>query len=452
MSPAYDVVVVGGGSAGFGAALAAARAGAHTALLERETMLGGNSTLAGVCCWEPECDGSGAPRQLYERMRRLPNACGIYRYLKHRYFLQGDDAAFPGCELGLDSSMSYSDTEALDWTVPPDVRNPVGGVIFEPAAWDQCARDMLRESGRCEVGDGREVVAVEHGDRAITALRTRAGEEFCARYFVDCCGVLARLAGCELLQGEDSRAAFGEPDAPEEATGRLNGATRMFRVTPVASPAVEALPGDIPARCWWAEQFPAMVAAHFPNGDLNCNMLPTMSGAELQALSPAVALAESERRVRCYWHHVQDAWPQLRGYRLLHLYSAMGVRESYRVRCRYMLREQDLLSPPGYPDVIAIAGHGLDRHGARHASGRISGPYGVPYRCLQPLAFDNMLVAGRVAGFSSLAASSCRLSRKMMQLGTAAGTAAALAMRFGVSPAALPLAVLREEIKRQGGR
>jgi len=122
------------------------------------------------------------------------------------------------------------------------------------------------------------------------------------------------------------------------------------------------------------------------------------------------------------------------------------------VRCRYMLREQDLLSPPGYPDVIAIAGHGLDRHGARHASGRISGPYGVPYRCLQPLAFDNMLVAGRVSGFSSLAASSCRLSRKMMQLGTAAGTAAALAMRFGVSPAALPAEFLRDESKRQGGR
>jgi hypothetical protein len=180
-------------------------------------------------------------------------------------------------------------------------------------------------------------------------------------------------------------------------------------------------------------------------------MLPTMSGAELHALSPSAALAESERRVRCYWHHVQSAWPQLRGYRLLHLYPAIGVRESFRVRCRYMLREQDLLSPPGHPDVIAIAGHSLDRHGARHASSEVSGPYGIPYRCLQPLGFDNMFVAGRVAGFSSLAASSCRLSRKMMQLGTAAGAAAALAIRLDVSPAALPIAALREEIKRQGG-
>ncbi|HOR98565.1 MAG TPA: FAD-dependent oxidoreductase, partial [Kiritimatiellia bacterium] len=52
--------------------------------------------------------------------------------------------------------------------------------------------------------------------------------------------------------------------------------------------------------------------------------------------------------------------------------------------------------------------------------------YGIPYRCLLPLKTTNVLIAGRAASFSAIAASSCRLSRTMMQLGQAAGTAAHL--------------------------
>jgi hypothetical protein len=60
-------------------------------------------------------------------------------------------------------------------------------------------------------------------------------------------------------------------------------------------------------------------------------------------------------------------------------------------------------------------------------------PYGVPFRCLLPVEFDNLAVACRGASFSSVAASSCRLSRTMMQLGQAAGTAAALAQQEHLS-------------------
>jgi hypothetical protein len=60
-------------------------------------------------------------------------------------------------------------------------------------------------------------------------------------------------------------------------------------------------------------------------------------------------------------------------------------------------------------------------------------PYGIPYRSLVPEGIDNLLVACRGGGFSSMAASSCRLSRSMMQLGQAAGEAAALATQRGVA-------------------
>ena len=76
-------------------------------------------------------------------------------------------------------------------------------------------------------------------------------------------------------------------------------------------------------------------------------------------------------------------------------------------------------------------------------------PYGIPYRCLIPKGRRNLLVACRAASFSSLAASSCRLSRTMLQLGQAAGTAVALAKRQKVDLPDVPVETLREALRVQ---
>ena len=103
-----------------------------------------------------------------------------------------------------------------------------------------------------------------------------------------------------------------------------------------------------------------------------------------------------------------------------------------------------------HPDIICIADHSMDTHGGHtKASGEVPGPYGVPYRCLVPKGRLNLLVACRAAGFSSIAASSCRLSRTMMQLGQAAGTAAALAKELGVDLPDVPPDRLRAALRAQ---
>lgn len=71
----------------------------------------------------------------------------------------------------------------------------------------------------------------------------------------------------------------------------------------------------------------------------------------------------------------------------------------------------------------------------------------MPYRCLIPKGFTNLLVACRGASFSSIGASSCRLSRTMMTLGEAAGTAVALARGLGVSPPDVPPESLRDALR-----
>jgi hypothetical protein len=105
---------------------------------------------------------------------------------------------------------------------------------------------------------------------------------------------------------------------------------------------------------------------------------------------------------------------------------------------RHVLTEHDLdagLTGQTHDDIITIADHCKDTHGAdvHHRDRNLKQPYGVPFRSLLPREIDNLAVACRGASLSSIAASSCRLSRTMMQLGQAAGTGVALAKTSGVS-------------------
>jgi glycine/D-amino acid oxidase-like deaminating enzyme len=68
--PTYDLAVIGGGSAGFGAALAAARRGLKVVVVERGDALGGTATRGGVNCWEMGVGGTGIPFDLYRRLKR----------------------------------------------------------------------------------------------------------------------------------------------------------------------------------------------------------------------------------------------------------------------------------------------------------------------------------------------------------------------------------------------
>ena len=74
----YDLIVVGAGSGGIGAALAAGRAGLDTLLLERADRIGGTAVRAGVSVWEMGVGGTGIPFDIYRRLKRMPNAVGIY--------------------------------------------------------------------------------------------------------------------------------------------------------------------------------------------------------------------------------------------------------------------------------------------------------------------------------------------------------------------------------------
>ena len=287
------------------------------------------------------------------------------------------------------------------------------------------------------------------------SIRLDDGTEIAGEAYVDGTGdgVLCRLAGCELVTGQESRDVWDEPSAPEHATNRVNGVSLMYRIRRKREPCIDPLPDGVAPGCDWASRFPLVSVVEYPNGDRNVNMLPTMEGREYLEMEHGAAYAECLRRVYATWHHLQSVYEEFRQFGLHSVSPDVGVRESHRVICEYVLTEDDILAGVSREDrdgVIAIADHALDRHGEKGGAMELKRPFGIPFACLIPRGFGNLLVACRAAGFSSIAASSCRLSRTMMQLGQAAGTACALARDRQTIPAAVDLASLRNALRADG--
>ena len=149
-------------------------------------------------------------------------------------------------------------------------------------------------------------------------------------------------------------------------------------------------------------------------------------------MDPATARAECERRIRLAWNWMQRE-QGFEKFRLTRLFPVMGVREGPRLIGRHVLTENEIqlgwAAQPRPERFITLADHELDIHGAGGMQQKLKQPYGVPYECLLPREYRNVAAACRGAGFTHIAASSCRLSRTMMQLGHAAGLAAAVATR-----------------------
>ena len=459
----YDLIVVGAGSGGIGAAVTAARLGLQVLLLEKRRRLGGTVVAAGVSTWEPGVGGTGLPFEIYRHLRTIPDAVGIYSFGRHMAWASLDEVSpYPGGEHVIDPQRRYPDTLRRYGVGPlatheAQVRALWHGVVFEPEAYVWVVERMIAATGRCTVRCATAFTVAHVASGHIQGLTLSDGTLVTAPFFVDATGdgVLARAGGAEALLGQDPQTRFNEPDAPADTTRHLNGATLIYRVTPTAAPGIEPLPAGTPAECWWRNDFPAASITHFPNGDLHINMLPTVEGREALALAPESALREARRRVRAHWHHLQETFLEFRRYRIRWIAPTLGIRESWRVLGEAVLTELDLLaglSGQQHADIIALADHAMDVHGEAGTHGgprELVEPYGIPYRCLIPRGFDNLLVASRAASFSALAASSCRLSRTMMHLGQAAGTATTLATVLGVGYPEVPPDQLRDRLRAQ---
>ncbi|MFV1967979.1 MAG: FAD-dependent oxidoreductase, partial [Pirellulaceae bacterium] len=376
-----------------------------------------------VSSWEPGPGGSIA-EEIYHRMREIPGATGVAT-------LHPNVSKISMGQWYITEGVPYSAT--LKRAGVP--RETMAAVPYAPDAFDRVVRTMLDETENVtlldrttffraepDAGSTRvESILVEDEQKRVTRIR--------ATVFIDCTGGvhLCRALGCETMLGVDPRSRFNESSAPEKGFLRLNAISRCYRVRPSREPVKEpAPPPPVPG---FARS--AHVTGH-RDGIRMINPLPMLPGRALIDLGYDECLRRSERAVHAHWHWLQQQ-TEFEGYELDGIAPMLGIRESYRVVTQYVLCQSDLeagLPGQAHQDIVAVADHPCDIHGAGGRLAAVRTAYGVPYRCLIPKGdWENLLVACRGAGFSKIAASSCRLQRTMIQLGHAAGVAAAMAVK-----------------------
>jgi hypothetical protein len=394
---AADVVVCGGGIAGTMAAVAAARAGARTLLLERYGFLGGNATAGAVAqfnSWQT-ANGRRVVGGLADEVVRRLEAYGGAR--PHETFVMSTGHAMDRVEYTPELLKLVLDDLVLEAGVQPLLHAVLVGV---------------RTEGRRLAGLR---VHVKGGELALAP-----------RVVVDATGDIDVL--------HQAGAAFLALDEGEV----LQPATMMFRFGPIDFAAFEAtLPAERArlAAHGHASGALARAALHASRDATSADAWFNISRLAVDATDPlALGAAEIEGR-RQAWRaaeFLRAQVPGCAGGTLRAFGTQVGVRETRRMQGDHVLTADELRRAEPFADAIAAGAYPIDIHpaaggGLRYEALGGDHAYRIPYRSLVPVGFDNVLVAGRGVSATHEALAAIRVMTISMAVGQAAGTAAALA-------------------------
>ncbi|MBP3293348.1 MAG: FAD-dependent oxidoreductase [Clostridia bacterium] len=449
-----DVLVIGIGSAGFGAVRNALLGGASVIGIDVNPGPGGTSTFGGVNNWEPGISLNGVHSELARRLMERGDAFvgRTTEYVSSANRWATSDRSGDG----------YETTLRRFGVHPDDMRR----FQYEPDAMAQVMQELMDEAdtdGRLTLYYNSRFVDLTMDGAVITSCTVETPDGIIVirpKLVIDCSAdiVAARAAGCSYAVGEDSAAQYGEEAAPDVPASppRLNGLTQCFRITHTGETVTE-IPEcyrDVDLSGWEdsMERYqPVSCFSVYPRGGIYVNMLPTGEGELFLQYPPEELKHICEARAYSYMRWLAKRY-NFTGWQITRMFPMLGLRETYRLIGTYVLTRDDLhhgyASSLGKDHTIALADHPADTHGRGSAGCRETGRYGIPYECLLPRSgeADNLLVACRGSSFTHLAASSARLSRTMIQLGEAAGSAAALCIRDGCTPYEVNLTGLRKRI------
>lgn len=423
----YDVIVVGAGSAGATAAIASARGGARTLLLERLPFLGGTSTAV------------------------LDTFYGFYTPGSQSKKVVG---GIP--QEVVDGLKPYS-----SWLERPNTHGAGTGVTYHPEYLKVVWESLVTGSG-CQVLLNAWVQDVEAADGRLSSLivATKLGlRRFSARVFIDASGDadLCHFAGIGY-----------------ELAGEIDPAQTLTTTFKLCNVDVER------RKKISKKEFHALMAEAAESGDY---VLPRKEGSDhitpvdgmtatimtrlpsfferdgrvVNATDPEVlseAEIEGRRQAIEYIRFLRDKVPGYERYQLACFGAQIGVRETRRVYGDYRLTREDVLSAKKFDDQIGLCGAPIEDH---HGGADTAWAYlpdgdcvGIPFRTLLPRDGKNILVAGRCFSASHDAHASVRSMAQTMSMGQAAGTAATLAVCNNSEIREIDTATLQTALRRTG--
>jgi ribulose 1,5-bisphosphate synthetase/thiazole synthase len=455
----HDIIVAGGGAAGVVAAIASARNGADTLLVERYGFLGGAITGQFVTTLNSFLDMrgrrivGGIPQEVIDRLREMGGAVGHLQ-------------------------------DYLWWST--------GSVtLVDPALMKYAMLEMAVEAGvKLLLHTTVQDVVVE-GDniKGVIAASKGGTQAIFGKLVVDATG------------DGDVAAAAGAPYVKGRGDGSMQHVSLMLRMGNVEQEKIldyvrenpdQFIIGENPygrrsveetiAQLHDIYQAPAM-AGFFklvkegvekgemhpfsPRGGLCLQMTPRRGEMGVyatnvanvdstDALSLTRAEMELRRQALITVQFLKKYVPGFESAYLIDVAPQVGVRETRRIIGEYVLTEEDVLEGRRFPDVVAKGSHPADIHSPDdpkkviHLHVKDGGSYDIPYRCLVPKKVGSLLVAGRCASASHEAMGSARVVGTCMAMGQAAGTAAALCVVDHVVPRLLDVGRLQKRLVEQG--
>ena len=423
----YEVTVLGGGPAGIAAAVAAARAGRRTLLIERYGFLGGMGTAAGVTNF------CGLHAKVHGEMHRVVR--GVASDLLGRI-------------------------DRLGGLNPPHlILGKILAQAYDTAAYKIAADDLLA-AHKVDIlfhALGAGVVMQDDARINVLMVETKAGRQAVrSDIFIDCSGDgdLAAWAGANFEVGDNA--------------GSMLFPSMMFRLNGIdpdkAGDAWRTIPGLMDkAEAAGTHRFPRKAAIVRPQKSgiewrVNFTQLAREDGTAINGLEPD-QLTRGEidgRRQAVEAFNFLRTVPGFEKSYIVDLPPQLGIRETRRVVGGYMLSGEDVLGCASFEDSIGVNGWPLEQHVAGDVIFKFPpipdsrGFNELPYRMLTPEGFDNLLVAGRCASMTHDGQSAARVSGACFAMGEAAGTAAALALSGNTIPRDIEVEKLQHALKQQG--
>jgi hypothetical protein len=412
-----DVLVCGAGLAGIGAAVAAARGGARTMVVERNGFAGGFFTAT---------IGSAFDGFVDERTGEPVVGGIVFEMLERMAVIQPGEG--PDLRYNVNGDFSFVEMHP-DRVIPR----------CDPELFKRAADQILQEAGveilyhtqvaDVVTSDGRVESVVVSNKAGLVAIQPKV--------VIDCTGDgdVAAWAGAETETADSLqpmslhfRIAYLKPDFEM----RKKCAAVLERIHKQGK--LDLYAGPYPATFSGRDVY--FNATRFPGNNTNPN---DWTNAEIQGRQDAWTMFEAWQEQLTEF---KDAYFMTSG-------PVAGARESRRIVGDYVLTGDDVRGGHRQDDVIVLGAWRLDRHPPKQAGYHEipwTPPYDIPYRTLLPRTIQNLLVAGRCHSATSEALASSRVTATAMGMGQAAGTAAGISISKGVEPREISITALQDRL------
>lgn len=424
----YDIIVVGSGSAGATATIAAARKGSKVLVLERLPFLGGTSTAV------------------------LDTFYGFYTPGTNSKKVVG----------GISDDVMAGLRKHSSWLERPNTHGAGTGVTYHPEYLKIVWEDLVKDSGADVLLNAwvQDVSAKDQGIQSLLVATKLGLREFTADVFIDASGDadICHFGGFGYELAGDV-----DPAQTLTTTFKLCNVDIAKRKTvskadfhAMMAAAAESGEYDLPRKegsdhITPVDHMTATIMTRLPSFYTKGN------GRAVNATDPELwsdAEIEGRRQAVEYIRFLQDKVPGYEKSQLSTFGTQIGVRETRRIYGEYRIERDEVLSAKQFDDQIGLCGAPIEDH---HGGADTAWAYmpdgetcGIPWRTLIPKGSKNLLVAGRCFSATHDAHASIRSMAQCMAMGQAVGTAAAMMSKANKAPQEIDVAALQDHLRQDG--